>query len=93
MQLIPCPWCGDRDETEYRFGVETGKSRPSTDSSSDAQWANYLYDRTNSKGWAQEYWCHDAGCGRWFTLTRNTVTHEIAAAEMPRLEEAEDVTA
>lgn len=91
MQRIPCPWCGDRDETEFRFGVEAGKSRPSAEACSDAEWASYLYYRANPKGWTREHWCHDAGCGQWFTLTRNTITHEIAAAEPPGAEPKPEV--
>ena len=30
MLLIPCPWCGERDETEFRCGGEAHIARPSS---------------------------------------------------------------
>ena len=30
-----------------------------------------------------ERWVHFAGCGRWFNLWRNTVSHEIGPAYLP----------
>jgi heterotetrameric sarcosine oxidase delta subunit len=26
-----------------------------------------------------ERWCHSFGCGQWFNVLRDTVTHEIVA--------------
>lgn len=82
MQTIPCPWCGPRDETEFRFGVEVGRPRPGpAENVTDEEWAAYLYFRRNEKGLQREAWCHDAGCGQWFVLTRDSATHAIAGAE------------
>jgi heterotetrameric sarcosine oxidase delta subunit len=78
MLLIPCPWCGNRDEVEFRYGGEAHISRadPAAD---DAAWADYLYMRDNPKGLIAERWVHQAGCRRWFNLLRDTVTHRIVA--------------
>jgi sarcosine oxidase, subunit delta len=78
MLLIPCPWCGQRDEVEFRYGGEAHISRadPGAD---DAAWADYLYLRDNPKGVIAERWVHQAGCRRWFNLLRDTVSHRIIA--------------
>ena len=80
MLLIDCPWCGPREESEFRCGGEAHIARPENpDALSDAEWADYLFMRTNPKGTHRERWVHSAGCGRWFNIERDTVTHEIAA--------------
>ena len=78
MLLIPCPWCGPRDEIEFRYGGEAHISRtdPAAD---DAAWADYLYMRDNPKGIIAERWVHQAGCRRWFNVLRDTVSHRIVA--------------
>ena len=35
--------------------------------------------RTNRKGLNLERWVHTHGCGRWFNVARDTVTHRIEA--------------
>jgi sarcosine oxidase subunit delta len=78
--LIPCPWCGPRDEVEFRYGGQANLAYPSDpDALSDEAWADYLFMRDNPKGWFHERWCHTNGCRRWFNAVRNTVTHEIGA--------------
>lgn len=80
MLLIPCPWCGQRDETEFRYGGQADVSYPKDpDALDDAEWADYLFMRDNPKGWFTERWVHTYGCRRWFTVVRHTVTQEIAA--------------
>ena len=82
MMLITCPWCGPRDETEFHYGGEATRPYPSDPSSlSDAEWADFVFTRVNPKGAFTERWSHSAGCRRWFTATRDTVSHEISAAE------------
>jgi heterotetrameric sarcosine oxidase delta subunit len=78
MLRIPCPWCGLRDQNEFRFGGEASVTRPADPSSvSDQEWVEYLYYRENIKGLHQERWLHSFGCRRWFILNRHTVTHEV----------------
>jgi heterotetrameric sarcosine oxidase delta subunit len=80
MLLISCPWCGSRDETEFRCGGEAHIVRPKDpDALSDAEWADYLFMRTNPKGVHRERWVHTQGCRRWFNVLRHTVTHQILA--------------
>ena len=83
MMLIPCPWCGPRNETEFHYGGEAGVAYPADPAAlSDDEWANFLYVRSNPKGLFHERWSHSAGCRQWFTLVRDTVTHEIAPREL-----------
>jgi sarcosine oxidase subunit delta len=76
MLQITCPFCGRRDEEEFSFGGESHIVRPSIDCG-DAEWADYLFCRENRKGVHCERWAHSFGCGRWFNVVRDTVTHDI----------------
>ena len=79
MLLIKCPWCGDRAEPEFSYGGEAGISRPlRPDELTDAEWADYLFNRKNPRGTHQELWNHSSGCRRWFEAERDTVSYEIA---------------
>lgn len=78
MLRIDCPYCGARDETEFRCGGESHIQRPDIEVSHDG-WAEYLFYRDNPKGTTFERWHHAYGCGRWFNVARSTVTHEIFA--------------
>ena len=78
MLFIDCPWCGKRAETEFACGGESHITRPPLDST-DAAWADYLFFRNNPKGLVFERWLHAHGCGQWFNVARDTVTHEIKA--------------
>ena len=75
MLLIPCPCCGPRPELEFSYGGEAHIARPADPSAlSDEEWAEFLYLRTNPKGAHAERWRHVHGCGRFFTLRRDTLT-------------------
>ncbi len=80
MLLIACPWCGPRDETEFRCGGEGHIERPADPARlSHAEWADYLFMRKNPKGLHHERWVHSHGCRRWFNVARDTVSHDIVA--------------
>lgn len=80
MLLIKCPWCGDRDESEFSYGGEGGIVRPADpDALTDDQWADYLFMRKNPRGRHVELWNHAQGCRRWFNAERDTVTYLIAS--------------
>ena len=78
MLRIDCPWCGTRDELEFSCGGEAHATRPTIDTD-DAAWSDYLFFKENTKGIHYEQWMHQYGCGRWFNVARDTVTHEIHA--------------
>ena len=78
MLIIVCPWCGARDQSEFAYGGEAHRALPGEpDALSDAQWADYLFMRRNTRGRHLEQWSHAFGCRRWFNVERDTVTCEI----------------
>ena len=78
MLLIPCPYCGPRNDAEFTPGGEAHIVRPSdAEAVIDPQWGEYLYYRKNIKGPQLERWFHAQGCRRWFNVARDSVTHEI----------------
>ncbi|MEV1068408.1 sarcosine oxidase subunit alpha family protein [Streptomyces sp. NPDC050263] len=78
MLLIPCPWCGPRDEAEFHYGGQAHVPYPQDPASlTDEEWARYLFFRDNPKGPFAERWTHAAGCRRWFNAVRDTSTNEI----------------
>lgn len=84
--LLPCPFCGPRDETEFTY-VGEPKARPEpAESVSDADWAAYLYVNANPKGEAHEIWLH-LTCMDMFAMTRDTTNGAVlmsAALREPR---------
>jgi heterotetrameric sarcosine oxidase delta subunit len=76
MLRIRCPWCGERDETEFRYRGDASVSRPAADAGL-AAFTEYVYDRRNPRGWHVEWWLHIGGCRRLLKLVRHTLTHEI----------------
>lgn len=77
MMSIDCPFCGPRDEHEFKCGMQSHIQRPAL-SATDEAWATYLHMRDNPKGWHFERWVHAGGCRQWFNLARHTVSHDIA---------------
>jgi sarcosine oxidase subunit delta len=84
MQLIECPWCGFREETEFHYGGQAHVPYPDDPSSlSDEEWAQYVFFRANPKGLFAERWNHGAGCRRWFNAVRDTVSYRFRAVYRP----------
>ncbi len=79
MLLIPCPWCGARNDAEFVAGGEAHIARP-VGCLTDEAWGGYLYTRQNTRGMQAERWFHAMGCRRWFNVVRDTVTHQITRA-------------
>ena len=80
MLLIRCPWCGDRDEIEFRYRGQAHLAYPADpEGQADAEWADFLFMRENPKGEWAERWMHAAGCRRWFNAIRDTATYEFLA--------------
>ena len=79
---IPCPLCGSRDRREfYYYGSEDYLKRPSDQGSID-DLDNHLFLRDNPAGVTRDVWYHEAGCGAWMVVTRNTISHEILGSEL-----------
>ena len=51
MFLITCPFCGEREQSEFKAGGEAHIERPKQPTElSDDEWAEYLFMRKNIKG-------------------------------------------
>lgn len=72
---IACPYCGERDVSEFAYLGDASVRRPQ----SDEGMFEYVYLRDNPAGALEEYWYHAAGCRLWLSVTRDTRTHEISA--------------
>lgn len=82
MILLPCPHCGPRNVSEFRYAGETGP-RPDPNSTSPSGWRDYLYTVDNLAGWTTEKWFHGSGCRRYFVVERNTMTNEVRGSWLP----------
>lgn len=77
---IPCPLCGARDRREFYYkGV--AQVRPEPEAGVPA-WDDYVHLRENPAGRTRDLWHHEAGCGAWLVVTRDTVTHEVFGAAL-----------
>ncbi len=77
MLILNCPYCGcDKDETELAAGGEAHLKRFGP-GSSDQDFEEYLFERTNPKGLHFERWRCAFGCGKWFHAARCTATLEV----------------
>ena len=88
MQQFPCPFCGLRDETEFHFVAEAGKTRPDTQGGhvSAAAWSQYLYFQSNPKGSSSEVWMHKT-CREYFILERDTLSMAVTGVRALREDE------
>lgn len=74
---ITCPNCGERDRREFYYhGDALALDRPAGDAGLEA-WDDYLHNRDNPAGETRDLWFHEAGCGAWLVVERNTVTHAV----------------
>lgn len=83
---LTCPNCGSRPHTEFWFGGEseepagTPPGAPEREASPDAALeADFarVWWRRNRQGIQRERWFHHAGCRRWHTAVRDTLTNEV----------------
>ncbi|MGB7241566.1 MAG: sarcosine oxidase subunit delta [Sulfitobacter sp.] len=74
---LNCPICGTRDRREFYYqgdALALGRPEPAA---AAADWDDYVHNRDNPAGMTRDLWYHEAGCGAWLVVTRNTVTHDI----------------
>ncbi len=84
MYIIECPWCGNRDQSEFVAHGEAHIARPQDPSTlTDEEWGEVLFFRDNPKGLHYERWNHVHGCRRWFNIARNTASNEFYASYKP----------
>ncbi len=79
---LSCPICGERDRREFYYrGDAVALVRPEPDAG-DGPWEDYVHLRDNPAGETRDLWQHEAGCGAWVVVTRNTVTHAVMQVEL-----------
>ncbi|MBA3796036.1 MAG: sarcosine oxidase subunit delta [Chloroflexi bacterium] len=76
MLRITCPNCGRRPVEEYRFGGELRGAAASITDPAQRD-VDYVWMRDNIEGVTTERWFHSAGCRRWLTLSRDTITDTV----------------
>ncbi len=75
MKLLSCPINGPRPVTEFVYWGEA-REMPELERVSDAQWADYVFNRNGAAGVKKEWWCH-APSGVWFIVERDTGTDHV----------------
>jgi heterotetrameric sarcosine oxidase delta subunit len=79
---IRCPFCGERDVSEFSYLGDAQFQRPVPDTpDAAARFFEAVSLRDNPAGPHHELWYHTCGCRSWLKLTRNTLTHEILSVE------------
>lgn len=80
---IRCPFCGERDLSEFAYLGDANCRRPEEPDGPDAQarFFEAVYLRDNPAGPHEERWYHVFGCRSWLHVTRDTCTHEIFAVD------------
>jgi len=83
---IQCPYCGERDLTEFAYLGDATRMRPEP-AAPDApeQFFAAVYLRDNPAGPHNELWYHASGCRSWLAVTRDTRTHEISAVRFAKV--------
>ena len=84
MLRIPCPQCGLRDYSEFRYAGDATKSRPGLESTDPREWHDFVFLFDNPKGAHREYWQHVQGCRHWIVLERDTATNRVGSASLAR---------
>ena len=82
---IECPFCGERDVSEFTYLGDAGFRRPPSDAEGLAdRFYEAVYLRDNPAGPHEELWYHASGCLSWLRVTRDTRTHAILAVQLAR---------
>jgi sarcosine oxidase subunit delta len=70
MKLLHCPVNGPRPVSEFFYWGEI-RAMPDPARASDAEWADYVFNRNGAPGVKREWWCHGPS-GVWFVAERDT---------------------
>ncbi len=76
MIRINCPFCGERDHSEFAYGGDASVQYPALDAPAE-EWHEAVFLRQNIRGKQAETWHHVSGCRMWLVIERDTLTHEI----------------
>jgi sarcosine oxidase subunit delta len=75
MKIIECPINGPRPAQEFHFGGEL-RNMPNPETASDAEWADYVFNRNGEPGIKREWWYH-VPSGTWFVAERDNCSDEF----------------
>lgn len=75
MKLLRCPVNGLRPLSEFLYGGEV-REMPAPETSTDAEWANYVFNRQGEPGVRREWWYHSASA-TWFIAERDNLKDEF----------------
>lgn len=82
---IECPFCGERDVSEFTYLGDASFRRPAPETADAAdRFYEAVYLRDNPAGPHEELWYHAHGCLSWLRVTRDTRTHAILAVQPAR---------
>ena len=84
MLRIECPWCGVRDETEFRYRGDASLPHPESNASL-AECCAQTYVRENRRGWHLRWWRACRRPPEAPSVVRHTDTHEIRAVGQCRI--------
>ena len=76
MIRIKCPYCGERDHSEFSYGGDASINYPNLDAPQE-DWVKAIFFRDNIKVFKKETWHHINGFISWLEIERSTITHEI----------------
>lgn len=82
---IPCPFCGERDVSEFAYLGDATVDRPAPDTSdAPVRFFEAVYLRDNPRGPHHELWYHASGCRGWLRVERDTASHAVGRAVLAR---------
>lgn len=87
MKLLNCPINGVRPVSEFAYGGEL-RAMPDPSGCTDAEWSDYVFNRSGVAGVKQEWWCHMAS-GVWFIAERDTTTDIVTRTYLYRADARE----
>lgn len=73
---ISCPYCGERDFSEFRFRREVS-NREDVFSETADDGIEAIHYRQNLAGRQSELWHHAYGCRAWLLVERDTLANTI----------------
>lgn len=82
MIIIKCPNCGERNNSEFRYGGEFNSRPAKPMEASNEEWTDYVFFKDNKWGVQKEWWYHRSGCQLWFIVERHTRTNEVESTSM-----------
>ncbi len=70
MKIMTCPINGPRPVSEFTYAGEL-RTEPDASTCTDAEWADYVFNRSGIPGVKHEWWCHTPS-NTWFIAERDT---------------------